>query len=153
MRLRSLVLLLLGALSCAKPQDPVPASNGSYTLDGVLRRCQATTSTYTNTFYGGQTKDVLLVHLTTVPQPESGAECLELTYFKDGRQPSTAYQPVNTGILWVRNHGYRYTFDNATTSLTATSTGFSGTYAGKIIGDPDPYAAIADGVFTDARPE
>ncbi|MGI4823590.1 MAG: hypothetical protein ACRYFV_20445 [Janthinobacterium lividum] len=85
MRLRflPLALLLLGTLSCSKPPDPLPASNSSYTLDGVLKCCQATTSTYTNTFYGGQTKDMLLVHLTTVPQPEGGAEYLELTYFKD----------------------------------------------------------------------
>lgn len=92
------------------------------------------------------------MHLTTVPQPASGAEYLELSYFKDGGQLASAYQPVNSAVLWVRSHGYRYTFQNVAISLSPTGTGFSGSYAGRILGDPDPYGSITDAVFTDARP-
>jgi len=152
--------LLLSTLGCSKKQGPVPepVGTGSYQLDGSLRTCEAKITTSTTKAMGGnQNYDYLNVRLTTLPQPPSGAETFVLYFYKLAGQSSSAYQVFNME-LYVKNGVFASTFTNDVTTITPTADGgFSGTFSAKVPPPtagtaPPAYAAITNGVFTNARP-
>jgi hypothetical protein len=163
MRLRSLTspllatALLLSTLACSKKDDPAATSvgTGSYKLDATPVTCQAKAYPSSATS-GGLSYDYLEIDLTTTPQPASGAETLKLYFFKQGGQPSTAYQLNDVALFTKGNTTSPYYFANQVTTLTPTNGGFSGSFSAKasspVGGNPGPYTAITAGVFTDARP-
>jgi hypothetical protein len=150
--------LLFSTLACSKKDDPAAASvgTGSYKLDGTTITCQAKAYPSSATS-GGLTYDYLEIDLTTTPQPASGTETLKLFFFKQGGQPSNAYQLNDFALFTKGNTTSPYYFANDVTTLTATNGGFSGTFSAKASSPaggtaPGPYTSITAGVFTDARP-
>lgn len=149
--------LLLSTLGCSKKDDPTTTSGNtsSYKLDGTTITCQSKAYASSATS-GGLTTDYLEIHLTTTPQPTSGAETLKLYYYKQSGQAASAYALIDAS-LFTKGGTSQYYFTNYITTISATSGGgFSGTFSAKYSSPaggtaPGPYVAITDGVFTDAR--
>jgi hypothetical protein len=139
---------------------PTSVANGSYKLDGVLKRCQVKADT--TTFFIGPLLSSeqlqLSLTLTTVPQPASGKESVSLVLTKPQGQVSSAYVVM---VMSYTPDGSNTGFMYNTAGCTVTninSGGFSGTFSGKNIGfDGKPYSSltptITDGVFTELRPQ
>lgn len=147
--------LLLSTLGCSKKdEDAKPAiGTASYKLNGVTRTCQvkATVSVITN---NATPNDLLLLTLTTTPEPVGGKEVTNLYLSKAVGQPTSAYHPYSFDYSGksVSSGAYlsNILYNNITTYISQTSGGgFSGTF--KATTNPTTYGPISDGVYTDIR--
>lgn len=142
--------LLLNVLACSKKEDPTTdaaAGTGSYTLDGRMVSAQAAAVLTTTRTTTSQNYDLLDIQLVTTPQPQSGAETLDLTFQKPVGQPTTAYQLSAISLL-NRGRAQNVAYANDVTTLSTTSGGgFSGTFSATATS-----STIRSGVFTDVRP-
>ncbi len=93
------ILLLTSFTACSKKEEATPAevkNIASYTHNGQMITCEAKQVIVASTTPG---YDYLAVRMTTIPEPSSGAEYLELTFRRPVGQPATTYLPVLNGMV------------------------------------------------------
>jgi hypothetical protein len=141
--------LLLSTLACSKKEDPKPAPTptAGYTLNNRDVKCNATgVHTITNN------TDLLVVTLTTTPQPTSGPEVLTITFTKPTSDPIGNYQTVGSSLTTTTATG-------PATTIYGTSAGSvrAGSASDKVSGGfatalaAPPLNAITGGYFTDIQ--
>jgi hypothetical protein len=143
--------LLFSTSGCSKKQDPSaqsPTNIGSYQYNGNLKSCTAKA-----TFDNSSGPSLLVIELTSSPQPATGSEALKLLFEKNKTQSASDYTLVQIqqflGGVW--------TFIAYPDSFTITSTsggGFSGTFSSVSRFSNPAITPInfTNGVFTDVRP-
>ncbi|RZJ91158.1 MAG: hypothetical protein EOO60_08265 [Hymenobacter sp.] len=140
-------LLLLSTLGCSKKDEPTPIPTGGYTVDGRTVKCTAT-CTQTATSAGTH---LLVVTLTTSPQPASGPETLALTFVKPVSDPMQNYAAGPFQWSTTTVHGPItgiYVGNTATLSITSSG-GISGSFASSTLPSISPITA---GYFTEVQP-
>jgi hypothetical protein len=146
--------LLLSTLGCSKKEEPTPdpIGTGSYKLDGVLRTCEVRVFddapkvvTSSSLYY-----NYMEVQLTTVPQPQNGAQDLVLYFYKKAAEPDNYYRLFYVKLYENNVHVASFSSDGATFSTAAS--GFSCVFSAKLI-PIGSYLAITNGVFTNAHHE
>lgn len=121
--------VLLVSLSACSKKDAVEVKNlASYSLDGQFKTCSLTQATSTQAEF-----DYVTLRLTTMPQPSSGPEVLEIKLWKLTGQPTSTYSFLYdgsaSGVVYTATPrppvGYYLT---SITRTFTSSTGFSGSF-------------------------
>jgi hypothetical protein len=150
--------LLLSTLGCSKKEDPAAKVENvaSYMLDGQTKTCVASQIVSSQS-----PMDYLTIRLTTVPQPSSSPETLDIKLWKrtDGSGGDYDFMPVSGGMLLnTHNRAYQYGyFYTAATRTFASDRSVSGTFAGESVTATGPGTYIVNhtitaGTFTNVRP-
>jgi hypothetical protein len=150
--------LLLSVLGCSKKEDPVAKVENiaSYMLDGQTKTCVASQIVSSQS-----PMDYLTIRLTTVPEPSSGPETLDIRLWKrtDGSGGDYEFMPVSGGMLLnTHNRAYQYGyFYKTATRAFASDRSISGTFEGENINSTGPGTytvvhTITAGIFTNVKP-
>ncbi|TDN39132.1 hypothetical protein A8B98_20350 [Hymenobacter sp. UV11] len=146
------LLLLVGTLGCSKKDSAGPAMNtGSYKLDGQPVTCQV--RAHDESYYrAGVYSEYVDVTLTTTPEPASGAQLLQLSFYRSS--PTAAYQLSSVYLFDKGSPVLTCAFNStAATASIASDGSLAGTFAAQEDGHttPPPYTAITAGVFTNVH--
>lgn len=147
--------LLLGGCKKDDPQPPQATSSASYVFDGQARTCAATQTTSTAAGY-----DLLVITLTTTPQPASGPEVLTMSLRKPTGQPASAYAYVPVGSLLLQAGGTTQPYPITHRSPLPTFNGdgsVSGTFEGEVLamissGTVTTIHTVKAGTYANVRP-
>ncbi|TGE28672.1 hypothetical protein [Hymenobacter metallicola] len=136
------------ATSCADKNESSPApaggSTASYTLDGRTTKAAASTNVQFGTSGGD---DRLTIIMVSQPNGKDN-EFVEAIFTKPTGTADAEYRALN---LRVENEsGMSYYADQLTMTLSKSSSGYSGTFAGKR-SNSATVSTLSNGLFTNVR--